>query len=111
VALSISAGFCEELIFRGYLIWIFQPLLGMWGAAALSVVVFALGHGYEGVKNVLIVGIVGCALTAVVILFGSLWPAIVIHALVDLQQGLAAWLILRAGTTAQAGQSVNLGKV
>jgi hypothetical protein len=102
VALSISAGFCEELVFRGYLIWVFQPLLGMWAAAALSVVVFALGHGYEGAKNVVMTGIVGCALTVIVILFGSLWPAIAIHALVDLQQGLVAWLVLRVGRDGEA---------
>lgn len=36
VALSLSAGFCEEFSFRGYLIWAFQPWLSWWGAAALS---------------------------------------------------------------------------
>ena len=28
VALSISAGFCEEFVFRGYLIWAFSPYSG-----------------------------------------------------------------------------------
>ena len=96
-ALSVSAGFSEELIFRGYLIWVCQPMLGMWGAAALSVALFAVGHGYQGAKNVLTIGILGCSLTVLVILFGSLWPAIAIHALIDLQQGLTAWLLFRVG--------------
>lgn len=95
VATSLSAGFCEELIFRGYLIWAFQSVLGLWGAAAFSVVVFAAGHAYQGVKGVLATGVVGSLLTLVVLIFGSLWPAIALHALVDAEQGLVAWLVLR----------------
>jgi len=95
VATSLSAGFCEEFIFRGYLIWVFQWWLGLWGAAALSVVVFALAHAYQGVKGILSTGIVGVLLTLVVLIFGSLWPAIVLHALIDIGSGLVAWLALR----------------
>ena len=95
LALSVSAGFCEEFIFRGYLIWVFQPMFGLWGAAALSVVAFAAAHAYQGVKSALATGIVGCVLMAVVLIFGSLWPAIALHALVDIGQGLVAWLVLR----------------
>ncbi|MFY9823791.1 MAG: CPBP family intramembrane glutamic endopeptidase [Thermoanaerobaculia bacterium] len=94
-AVSLSAGFSEELIFRGYLIWVAQPLLGYWGAAALSVVLFAIAHGYQGAGSAMAVGIVGALFTVVVLVFGSLWPAIVIHCLLDLQQGVSAWLVLR----------------
>ena len=94
-AVSLSAGFSEELIFRGFLIWAFQPLLGLWGAAALSLLVFAAAHGYQGATGALAVGIVGAFLTLVVLIFGSLWPAVAIHLLIDLQQGVAAWLVLQ----------------
>jgi membrane protease YdiL (CAAX protease family) len=94
-AVSLSAGFCEELIFRGYLIWVFRPLLGLWGAAALSLVVFALAHAYHGAAGALATGIVGALLTLVVLRLDSLWPAVVIHFLLDLQQGFAAWLVLQ----------------
>lgn len=95
VALSLSAGFCEEFIFRGYLLWAFQPSLGLWGAAVLSVVVFALAHAYEGAKGVLSTGIVGGVLTLAVLVLGSLWPAVALHALIDIGQGLIAWLVFR----------------
>ncbi len=95
VALSLTAGFCEEFLFRGYLIWAFRPLLGLWGAAALSVVVFAAAHAYQGPKGVLSTGILGGLFTLVVLLFGSLLPAIALHALVDIGQGLVAWLVFR----------------
>ena len=95
IALSLSAGVCEEFIFRGYLIWAFQPVFGLWGAAAFSVVVFAAGHAYQGIKGILATGIIGGLLTLVVLMSGSLWPAILLHALVDIGQGLIAWLALR----------------
>lgn len=97
VAVSLTAGFCEEFIFRGYLIWAFQPLLGLWGAAAFSVVLFGFGHAYQGTKGIVATGAVGAVLTLVVLISGSLWPAIALHALVDIGQGVIAWLALRDG--------------
>jgi membrane protease YdiL (CAAX protease family) len=95
MALSLSAGFCEEFIFRGYLIFAFQPMLGLGGAAIFSVVVFAAGHAYQGAKGALTTGVAGSLLTLVVLISGSLLPAMAMHALVDIGQGLLAWLGLR----------------
>lgn len=95
VALSLTAGFCEEFIFRGYLIWAFQASLGAWGAAALSSVAFGLAHAYQGARGILSTAIVGALLAVLVLLTGSLWPAIVVHALLDIGQGWVAWLVLR----------------
>jgi membrane protease YdiL (CAAX protease family) len=95
VALSVSAGICEEFIFRGYLIWLLQSVLGLWGAAAVSVVVFAAAHAYHGAKGVLAVAVVGSLLTLVVLISGSLVPAMVAHVRSDVGEGLVAWLALR----------------
>src|SRR5579859_2955059 len=83
MGVSLTAGFCEELVFRGYLIWVFQPMLGLWGAAALSVVAFALGHAYQGAKGIVSTGIVGAIFTLIFLVLGSLLPAIALHALMD----------------------------
>jgi len=45
---SLTAGFCEEFLFRGYFIWVLAPWLGWWGAAALSHLIFTVGHIYQG---------------------------------------------------------------
>jgi membrane protease YdiL (CAAX protease family) len=95
VALSLTAGICEEFVYRGFLIWAFQSLLGLWGAAALSLVVFAMCHAYQGPKGMVAVAALGLVFTLVVLGFGSLWPAMVLHALVDAHQGLMTWLVLR----------------
>jgi membrane protease YdiL (CAAX protease family) len=93
--LSLSAGFCEEFLYRGYFIWALAPWLGWWGAAALSLVLFASAHAYQGLEGALRVAVVGLVYTLVVAFTGSLWPAIALHALVDLNGGLLAWLALR----------------
>ena len=94
---ALTAGFCEEFLYRGYFIWVFAPWLGWWGAAALSVAAFAALHFYQGWKGVLHTGIVGAVFALVVGIFDSLWPAIALHALVDLSGGVMAWLALREG--------------
>lgn len=94
---SLTAGFCEEFLFRGYLIWALAPWLGWWGAAALSLAIFAAGHAYQGWNGVIRTGVAGAFFTLVVALLGSLWPAIALHALLDLGQGTIAWLALREG--------------
>ncbi|HVD60513.1 MAG TPA: CPBP family intramembrane glutamic endopeptidase [Gemmatimonadaceae bacterium] len=111
VALSVTAGICEEFIFRGYLIWVLQPVFGLWGAAAVSVVAFAAGHAYEGTKGALATGVVGVLLTLVVLGFGSLVPAIAAHALIDASEGLIAWLALREVETAHEGESGHAGEL
>jgi membrane protease YdiL (CAAX protease family) len=95
VALSLTAGICEEFVFRGYLIWAFTPMLGLWGAAALSLVAFTISHTYQGPKGMVAVAALGLLFTLVVLCFGSLWPAMALHALVDAGQGLTTWLVLR----------------
>ncbi len=92
---SLTAGFCEEFLFRGYLIWSLAPWLGWWGAAAVSVLIFAFGHAYQGWSGIVGTGIAGVFFTLTVALFGSLWPAIILHFLWDLAMGLIAWLALR----------------
>ena len=95
--LALTAGFCEEFLFRGYFIRVFAPWLGWWGAAALSLSIFAIGHIYQGWSGVLKTGIVGLGFTLVVAISDSLWPVIVLHALIDLSNGIMAWLALREG--------------
>jgi uncharacterized protein len=96
---SLAAGFCEEFLYRGYFIWVSSPWLGWWGAAALSLSCFAIAHVYQGWNGVVRTGIVGAFFTLVVAIFGSLWPAIALHALIDLGNGMMAWLVLREGST------------
>lgn len=87
--LSLSAGVGEELAFRGFAIPVLTLVTGSaWGGAILSSGAFGLLHGYQGWLGVFRTGAMGFLLAASFILSGSLWPAIIAHAALDLVSGL-----------------------
>ena len=60
VAVSISAGICEEIVFRGYFQKQFAAYTNsMVAAIVLQGLVFGLGHSYQGAKQVVIISILG----------------------------------------------------
>ena len=84
---AITAGICEELIYRGYLIWYLGGYLGGWLGAVLAALLFGLGHFYQGPSGAVKAGVVGLAAGLLFVGTGSLlWP-MVLHAAVDLQGG------------------------
>jgi uncharacterized protein len=98
---SLTAGICEEIICRGFLIWYFASLIGFAAAVVASVILFGLAHLYLGRGHALRAGLAGAVLTVIVLATNSLWPAIVLHALVD---GVAGELGFRFRTVpSQAG--------
>ena len=89
-ALSITAGICEEIIYRGYLMLYITSVLAieaMWPAALLSSLGFGLGHTYQGPKGVLKVILLGLVFAGLYMLTGSIWLLIVLHAVLDLVYG------------------------
>jgi membrane protease YdiL (CAAX protease family) len=85
--LSVSAGVCEELLYRGYLIWYLTHWLGFWPAAAIASVLFGLGHSYQGPRGMLITAAVGMFLAAVYWVSGSLFAPMALHAIMDIHSG------------------------
>lgn len=90
VAVSITAGICEELLYRGFLMAYFTAYVGSLGALLISSIIFGLGHTYQGPKGVFKVAVVGLALGGVYLLTGSLWAPIVMHVVLDVVSGLLA---------------------
>jgi membrane protease YdiL (CAAX protease family) len=86
--LSIAAGTGEELAYRGYVIPILAPVLGVGAAAALSTAVFAVMHVYQGPLGILRTGAMGGLLAWGFLASGSLWPPILAHTLVDVLAGI-----------------------
>jgi membrane protease YdiL (CAAX protease family) len=85
VVLSLTAGVCEEVLFRGAFVWTLAPTLTWWGAAAVSVVAFGFVHAYQGKKGIVRAAMFGAVMTLVVAGARSLEPAGEMHVL------LAAW--------------------
>jgi membrane protease YdiL (CAAX protease family) len=102
-ALSGTAGVCEEVLYRGFMIWYlvtlawaFAPDLALLAAAVGSSLLFGAGHAYQGVRGALLTTVVGGFL-AVVYLFitRSLFAGMLIHALMDLHAGYLSYLAYR----------------
>jgi membrane protease YdiL (CAAX protease family) len=88
VPLAITAGVCEELLFRGFVTWLLASVLpAFWMAALAQAVLFGLAHGYQGGRGVWTTGAVGVFLAGIVWVTGSLWAAMLVHALMDLHTG------------------------
>lgn len=88
-ALSVTAGVCEEILFRGYLMAFPLPF-GALGAVLISSVLFGLAHAYQGVQGTVKSGVAGLLLAGIYVLTGSLLAPIVVHVLVDLVSGQIA---------------------
>lgn len=86
--LSTTAGFCEELIFRGYLQLQFAAMTrSMLAGALLSAVVFGASHGYEGVARMILIGIFGLLFGLLAWWRSSLRPGMIAHAWHDALSG------------------------
>lgn len=95
--LSLLAGLGEELAFRGYVLAVLGPMTGPWVAVVLGAVPFSVLHGYQGPLGVARTGVLGLLLGASLVLTGSLWPAVVAHAAVDVVLGVVLGERLLAG--------------
>ncbi len=101
-AVSITAGVCEETLFRGFLLWYFAVWVGVWPAAVLSSIVFGLGHVYLGVRQIPNTAIIGMVMATLAILSGSLWPAMLLHAAIDWNSGELGFLVVNSPEPAAA---------
>jgi membrane protease YdiL (CAAX protease family) len=94
ILVCLTAGFCEEVVFRGYL----QPQLEILsGSAALAIagqaVCFGIAHGYQGWKNVVVIVVLGALYGVLARWRRSTRPGMIAHAWADFYGGLQMhWL-------------------
>lgn len=89
IVLSLTAGICEEFVFRGYLQRQFSALTSsVVGGVILSAMVFALGHLYEGGAKAALIGVFGAMFGALAAWKKNLRPGIMAHAWHDIFSGL-----------------------
>lgn len=99
IFLALTAGICEEFIFRGYFIRYFQCLIGEEATYTLAILlpalIFGAVHRYQGTEAVIKITAMAIMFGYVFVHTGSLWLLMIVHALVDLLGGLIAWQLLR----------------
>jgi membrane protease YdiL (CAAX protease family) len=86
VLAAVTAGVCEEVVFRGLLIAAGIGLLGLrpFTSLLLAAAVFGLGHAYQGAANVVRTAVMGVLLGVLYLLSGSLLLPAVLHTAIDL---------------------------
>jgi membrane protease YdiL (CAAX protease family) len=103
---AVTAGVCEEVLYRGYLLWYFQSLVPAGLAIAAAISAFGLAHVYQGTRNILTTGAAGAIAMAVYLLTGSLLAPILLHAALDLVNGSTVYRVRRGSTpVAEAADS------
>jgi CAAX protease family protein len=82
--LAPTAGFCEEFLYRGFLLaeataWFHSAV---WGVVVSSAA-FGLAHSYQGLNGMVRAGLLGALLAWPVVRLGSLYPSMTAHFLID----------------------------
>jgi membrane protease YdiL (CAAX protease family) len=97
IALSITAGICEEFLFRGFLQQQFARASGrVWVGVVVSAVLFGCAHGYEGIAGMLMITVYGALFSMLALRRGSLRAGMIAHAWHDSITGVALWMLNRA---------------
>lgn len=94
---SLSAGFTEEYLLRGFCLAL---LAGVSGSMALAFVLtsisFGLAHWYQGAAGILRATLLGAILAVPVVATGSMIPSMIAHAATDMISGQWTLKILRS---------------
>ena len=94
VALSVTAGICEETIFRGYLQTQFMALTKNAPAGILlSAAAFGAAHAYQGFRMTILIAVFGLMFGILAHWRGSIRPGIIAHAWQDSVSGIVAGLL------------------
>ena len=93
-ALSITAGVCEELLCRGFLLWVLEAYVGIALAAVIGVALFGVLHLYQGRQGAIKAAVAGAVMTLIYLATHWLFPAMVVHALVDFSGGKLGFHVL-----------------
>lgn len=89
IAVSASAGICEELAFRGYFQQQFAALAhSRWIALFVQAALFGIGHGYQGIEACAKIAVLGLLYGVVALWRSSLRPGMVAHAWSDVASGI-----------------------
>ena len=90
-ALSISAGICEEIIFRLFLFSYLLENTNLAIAFILTNLIFALTHIGSGKQNIIGAFILGLLFTTIYYFTSNIWLAVILHSTIDVSAGVLAY--------------------
>lgn len=86
-AVAVSAGICEEVVFRGWLLATLHSRVGVTGTALVVVAaaIFGAAHLYQKAVGMILTALAGFLFCGLYIATGSLLIPILLHVLVDIR--------------------------
>jgi membrane protease YdiL (CAAX protease family) len=88
--LAITAGCCEEFLYRGFAMAAFSRAgFPIWASVVVSSVLFGAAHLYQGRAGLIGTGILGLLFGVFRAFTGSVLPVVAWHAAVDIVAGIA----------------------
>jgi membrane protease YdiL (CAAX protease family) len=108
LGLALTAGICEEFLYRGFAIAVLASVgLPNWLIVVGSASLFGLAHLYQGRSGLIGTMILGIAFGAMRIAYASLLPVVLWHAAVDVAAGIAGPRFLLATDATTEDLSAN----
>lgn len=96
IAVSVTAGVCEEMAFRGYLQRQFRVLSGNVAIAVVAqALVFGVAHAYQGWKSVVVISVLGVLYGALAAWRKNLGANMIAHAWSDIWEGWLKFVLWR----------------
>jgi membrane protease YdiL (CAAX protease family) len=109
-ALAVTAGICEEFLYRGFaLAALTRSGLPLWATVVISSLLFGIAHLYQGRSGLLGTTLLGLIFGFARVGLSSLAPVMVWHAAVDVVAGIAGprYLIHNKLVNEQVAEAVN----
>ncbi len=94
VYISLTAGICEEVLYRAYLMWYLSHWLPGYGSVGVSAIIFGLAHIYQGISGAVRALATGVIFGLAYLLTGTLWVPIFLHATIDITSLLTSSIAL-----------------
>lgn len=89
--LAVSAGICEEIIFRLFIFTYILEFTHVTAAFIVTNLIFALTHIGSGKQNIINVFVLGLIFTAIYYFSNNIWLAIVLHIAIDINIGVIGY--------------------
>lgn len=91
--LSVSAGICEEIIFRLFLFTFLLETTHLSIAFILTNVIFALTHIGSGKQNLISSFVLGVLFTGIYYFTQNIWLPIILHSAIDIVAGIIGYRV------------------
>jgi len=98
---GVTAGVCEEWVYRGFFLAVVGALVGDVSTpvlVAIAAAAFGLAHAYQGVAGVVTTGVLGGVMAVLYLSTGSLLLPVLLHAVIDLRFLLVPTRVLPAAS-------------